>query len=441
MTTIFGNTYTPYVIEYLVTDGSLDNPISSCIDSLGNLFIGCRTPGKTLFVIPPIDTTIFGIACNANVLNNITSISGTPDSARPVLCLDSDDNLYIGDYFLPDRLMVLPRTTSTIFGVLCNANETTIISSVVDPGELLISPTGMAFDSSGNLFIANGWAYEYSASNAKLLVLTNTNTNVFGVSCTANLVTDISIVDDNSLMSSLKGICFDSAGNLYIGNRNGTDRNICVLPRESGTLFGISVTQNIVSILTTANTEPWGVRIDSNGNLFWIESSPSLLHVLPRTDTVVYGVTCSENTPTNLTPTVDPNNNLIEPYDLCFDANMNLFIINREDTTPAILPNATLTTSFPSSPSIGYGIYITTETTFLFDYQKVQNYIAGTPASPPYGAFATPGIILTDLHRVVYSFGTNGLKTYKFREVQLPGSLTSVYICIWAASGVSPSTL
>jgi hypothetical protein len=296
----------------------------------------------------------------------------------------------------------------------------------------------MAFDSDGNLFIANGWAYEYSSSNAKLLVLTNTNTTVFGVSCTANLVTDISIVDGGSLMSSLKGICFDSTGNLYIGNRLVSDRNICVLPRETGTLFGTSVTQNIVSILTTAETEPWGVRIDSNGNLFWAESLPNLLHVLPIADTVLYGVTCSANTPTNLTPSVDPNNNISNPYDICFDASMNLFIINRDDFTPSVLPNLMLS---PSFPVLGYGIYITTASTFLFNYQKVQDFIAGKAISLPHGAYAQPDIVLTDLRRHAYAFGTNGLKTYQFREVQINGSLESVYLCTWSADGISPSML
>jgi len=442
MTTVFGNSYSLFLVQDLLTNDLLVGPISSCVDSQGNLFIGCESIGNTLFVIPSTNATIFGIPCSANTLTNLTTISGVPVNARPVLCLDQADNLYIGDYFFPIGLYVLTHTTSTIFGVVCPTNQATNILPTVDPTNLFFSPTGMVIDRDGNLFVANGWA----GSGVRLLVLPSSSTNIFGVACLANSMTDISIVDTGGELLSLKGICIDTAGNIYIGNRKGNDPRlytICVLPRQTGTIFGIPVIQNTITLLTVASdvnpntAQPWGIRIDINGNLFW-SLTDNTLHVLPAADATIFGIPCSMNTPTDITTTVDPNTRINNPYDICFDANNNLFIINRNGTTPAILPNIAPVYTFPS---IGFGIYITSATTFLFDYATIQRYIAGQSISANQGRIYTPGTILTDTNRVVYSFGKNGLKTYAFREVQLPGSFVSVYLCVWSSSGLYPVML
>lgn len=431
MTTVFGNTYSPYVIQNLIANDLLVSPISSCIDSQGNLFIGCESNGNTLFVIPPIDSTIFGIACTGNTLNNLASIPGLPASARPVLCLDSNDTLYIGDYF-SNGLYVIPQTTSTIFSVACNGNEATNLRPTVDPGAILVSPTGMTFDSVGNLFIVNGWA---SGGVNKIFVLPPSPTTLFGIPCTENLLNNLSTLDTNVVLGAMRGLCIDSAGNLYIGSHT-VDRSICVLPVQSGTLYGISVTQNVVSILIIVGSDPWGLRIDSYGNLFWAENDTLSLHVLPIADAVLFSVTCVKDTPIDLTSSVDPNLLIANPYDICFDSNNNLFIINRNTTTPAILPNAFPTFQYPV-----FGIYISNTSTFLFDYTTVKRYVAGQSISAIQGSFVMPGLVLTDLRRTVYSYGKNKLQTYAFREVQLPDSLISAYICIWAASGVYPVML
>ena len=433
MTTIFGNTYTPFLVQDLSTNNLLNHPISSCVDSQGNLFVG--TYGNGLFVLSPIDTTIFGIPCTANTLTSLSGVSGMPALGdRYVLCLDAADNLYMGIY-ITRGLYVITQTTTTIFGVACTANQSNNLTPSVDPTGLIISPTGLAFDKDGNLFIVNGWAQSYNTSNAKILVLTNTGPTLFGVPCVANTLTDISVVDSGNLLYAMKGICFDSQGNLYIGNDTLSTHVIAVLPKTTGTIYGISCTQNIVSTLIVTNATVEGNRIDPNDNLCWVQQN-NTLHVLAAKDSFLYGVLCLKNTPQNLTTIVDPNTVINNPYDLCFDAANNLFIMNRNSVTPAVLPFTN-----PTFPTLGFGIYITTDVTFVFDYQTVQDYIAGKPISVFQGVYAPPGIILTDLHRVVYTFGKNKLKTYAFREVQLPGSLRSVYLCVWAASGVSPSML
>ena len=55
-------------------------------------------------------------------------------------------------------------------------------------------------------------------------------------------------------------------------------------------------------------------------------------------------------------------------------------------------------------------------------------------------------VLLRNMGKKYYLFGTNRLKTYEFRRVQLiqgagtegVGNAETGYICVWAASGVAP---
>jgi hypothetical protein len=248
---------------------------------------------------------------------------------------------------------------------------------------------------------------------------------------------DISVIDTGNLLYSLRGICLDAAGNVYIGNDTSLeDHMICILPTSTGTVYGVACTQNVVStlVLTTATAE--GVRIDVDGNLFWIETN-NTVHTFPFADTNLFGQPCVKNTPTELTPFVDPDTILNRPYDLCFDFRKNLFFINRNSDTPGILPYTA-----PGFPLFGgFGVYTTFPNTYLFHYDVVQTFLSGKPVPANQGAFFPEGIQLTDLRRTVYAYGQNRLKTYRFQEVQVPTSRISMYLCTWAASGIYPVML
>ena len=57
-------------------------------------------------------------------------------------------------------------------------------------------------------------------------------------------------------------------------------------------------------------------------------------------------------------------------------------------------------------------------------------------------------VLLRNMGRKYYLFGTNRLKTYEFRRVQLIhgagtegiGNTETGYVCVWAASGVPPTS-
>ena len=102
----------------------------------------------------------------------------------------------------------------------------------------LNEPTGIAFDSTGNLYVANQSGNSISKFNSS---------GGFVSSITSNLNYPL-------------GIAFDSSGNLYTTN-NGLSANINEISKHnsSGTYIG-SITSNL--------TSPLGIVFDSTGNLY-----------------------------------------------------------------------------------------------------------------------------------------------------------------------------
>ena len=140
-------------------------------------------------------------------------------------------------------------------------------------------PTGIAFDSSGNLYVANQDGNSISKFNASGGFVSNITTNLnypLGIAfdSSGNLyaanhfVSTISKFDGsgayiNSISTHLDGpwgIAFDSLGNLYASN-NGSNANINEISKydSAGSYLG-SITSNL--------TSPLGITFDSSGNLY-----------------------------------------------------------------------------------------------------------------------------------------------------------------------------
>ncbi len=311
---LFGVSVVANVMKVLSSSGLINNPASFAFDSGWNLYIVNHGNNKIL-VLPASSGTLFGVSVTTNTMTILTSSL----LSYPVgLAFDSNGNLYSTNAIAgAGRILVLPKTSGTIFGVSVAANTmiTLFSSSPVN------NPHGLAIDSNDNLYVANSWGNN-------ILVLSNTSGTLFGVPITANVLT---VLSSSSLINGEWGLAFDPAGNLYISNYGNS--NILVLPRISGTLFGVSVIANITTVLSSSSLLhlPVGLVFDPWNNLYISNDNNNIL-VLPSGK--LFGVSTDGNILTVLSSSSLSN----FPQSLVFDSKGNLYVTNSNSNNVLVLP-------------------------------------------------------------------------------------------------------
>jgi sugar lactone lactonase YvrE len=200
------------------------------------------------------------------------------------LAEDSSGNIYIADDHNSDAskkgIVVVPATTGTLFGQAVTAGAPKTIVAVSNPAGIAIS--------SGGVLV-------WSLANGDIYGLTSTNQTLFGVSLTANTVTQIA-----SGTGLRGGLDFDSAGNLFgVYIATGT---FSVLPSASGTLFGQSVTANTSKTLYSGSNWFWDLAVDSSGNIFLADGwGLQGVFVMPVSTGTLLGQSVTANTVERLT--------------------------------------------------------------------------------------------------------------------------------------------
>ena len=152
-------------------------------------------------------------------------------------------------------ISVFPRSTGTFFGVPVTQN--TLTPFVSDPPFFSLSPT---FDSAGDLFVSD-------LSTGSVSVLAQATGSFFGVPATKDTLTPII-----SGLALPEALAFDTEGNLYVANGfDGLDPitgNVSVLPQATGAVFGVPVTKDNLATIASEMFEPVGLAFDDAGNLF-----------------------------------------------------------------------------------------------------------------------------------------------------------------------------
>jgi sugar lactone lactonase YvrE len=289
---------------YAATSTGLNTPTGLAFDSSGNLWVVDSSNNRILEYKAPFSTGEAAslVIGQENFTGSGLALTSTGLDSPYGLAFDSSGNLWVAD-LQNDR--VLEYTTPFSTGeaatlVIGEPNFTTASDDVSKKG--LNAPANVAFDSSGNLWVADGHRIvEYTTpfsthESANLVIGQNTFTNS-------------STVTASTTLDSPDAIAFDSGHNLWVAD---TDNNRVVeytTPLSMGEAASVVIGQPnftssaqtpVLSPVSTSLNHPQGLAFDSSGNLWVADWAAS--RVLEYSASSVVTVSASTTTSSTSSP-------------------------------------------------------------------------------------------------------------------------------------------
>jgi uncharacterized protein (TIGR03437 family) len=238
------------------SSAELNFPYGVAVDTAGNLYIADQLNHRIRKVA--VDGSISTVAGNgtAGYSGDAASATGAELYAPSGVAVDSSGNLYIADTSNCVIRKVSGTTITTYAG--SNINYATSCGPGGDHGlatnAQLFSPTGVALDAAGNLYIAD-------TGNSLIRVVAKSNQYITSLSTTA-------------ILKSPRGVAVDATGSVYIAD-TGNSRILKVTPNASTTVTTIVAGNGVVGFsgdggpATSAQlNSPSAVALDSAGNIY-----------------------------------------------------------------------------------------------------------------------------------------------------------------------------
>jgi len=411
---------------------ALNYPNSIAVDSFQNLYIS-DTINHRIRMIPIVTGTYYGISMTAN---NIYTIAGTGTAGKGTdglalysalsgpcgIFVDSFQNLFIADQN-NSRIRMIPKVTGTYYGISMTGGYIYTIAggNLYDNGpalnSILNTPLSVFGDSIGNLYISDYLNHRIRIIFAGTIATRLIPNNIYTIAGTGSSGKG---ADGNPLSSALSypgGIFVDSFQNLYIADSNNS--RIRMIPKVTGTYYGISMTAN--NIYTIAGTGTAGKGADGNplssalnNPLIFVDSFQNLyisdlfnhrIRMIPKVTGTNYGIlmtggyiyTIAGLSPftTGGTGTDGPalSSALNYPSGICVDSFQNLYISDNGNNRIRMIPKVT---------GIYYGISMTGGYIYTIAGQSPWTGGKGTDGNPLSSALNGPSKIFVDSSQNLY---------------------------------------
>lgn len=293
------------------TSARFSFPRGVAADSVGNVYVTDSLNGTVRKITAAgIVTTFAGTPSEPGIAD------GTGAAARFItptgVAVDAAGNVYVADSFSNTIRKITPEAVVT---TLAGTPRTSGPDDGTGPAARFNTPTGVAVDSAGNLYVADTDSATVRKITAEGIVTT--------LAGHAGLVGSADGAGADARFSGPTGVAVDGAGNVYVtDNRNSTVRKITPTGTVS-TLAGTpGVAGNVDGPIATAQFDvPYALAVDGAGNVYVSDAGGQTVRKITSAGEVATlagaaGLTGSEdggatarfNTPTGVA--VDSANNL-----------------------------------------------------------------------------------------------------------------------------------
>ena len=248
-------------------------PHGIAIDSSGNFYVSANSSIRKITSAGVV--TIFA--------GSTSGVTGTTDatstSARFMtpyaLAFDSSSNLFVADYSNNNIRKITTGGVVTTF-----AGSTSAISGSADgigTAATFLNPSGIAIDSSDNIYVADMYNHEIRKITSAGVVTTFAGSTTSGSA------------DGTGTAASFyrpAGIVIDSSDNLYVTEYG---NNLVRKITSAGvvtTIIGTTTSGSANGVGTAATLNgPWGITKDSSGNLYIADYANNLIRKVTVTST------------------------------------------------------------------------------------------------------------------------------------------------------------
>ncbi len=233
---------------------TLNAPYSSALDPSGNVWVA--NLGSTIAEYTQAQLAAGGTPTPGVVLSATANSLSEPSS----LAFDRAGDLWVANKF-PTGGSVVEFTPSQLAASGAPTPKVTITSN---GSRSIDTPLSLAFDGRGNLWVANGSS---SSATSSIVGFTPAQISASGNPTPAVTLTPTSIAPSGSSIASPDALAFDHSGNLWVANTVSTGSVVAFSPAQLAT-SGSPVPGVVLASNGTNLNSPAGLTFDRFGNLW-----------------------------------------------------------------------------------------------------------------------------------------------------------------------------
>jgi trimeric autotransporter adhesin len=323
ITTVAGNGNYGYSGDGgLATSASLRRPYSAVVDASGNIYIA-DTFNNRIRKVTKSTGIITTVAGNGNY--GYSGDGGLATSARLYnpygAAADVSGNVYIADTY-NNRIRMVTTSTGIITTVAGNGTYGYSGDGGLATSARLRYPSGVAFDASGNIYIADTY-------NGRIRKVTKSTGIITTVAGGGNTFSD-GIQATSVLLNGPTSIAIDISGNIHFADY--FNNRIRLVTKSTGIIttvagsgnYGFSVDGGIATSVTLSS--PQGVAIDVSGNIYIADYTYNRIRLVTKSTGIITTVAGKINDLYGGDGGLASAVRLSGPYGVAVDASENVYI-------------------------------------------------------------------------------------------------------------------